>query len=382
MKNDASPLPSQVPSDLSGPYEAPFDWKFLTEILRVLYPVLNDVYFRSSFVGFEDHPERVKPEHPVILASNHSGMAFPWDAMVFVAGIIVNSGYQNHVRTLVSPMLTQTRLMNPYFFPDFWVKMGAIPATFTQFERMMHHPHAHVLIYPEGVPGIGKGFNRKYQIQRMATSFVRFSLKYQTDIVPFATVNAEYINPHSYSFNWVNRISRKFGIPFLPIGFLVFLIPFQPWIFYFALPAKLTFVRGKAIKPYEMTDKPYEALSRQDIEALRDRVHAQMQQELTDAAKQYGKRPYRWRELLARAWKHRKYFPFFLPFCWPLMFEEFHRRYRKGKDQPIDMPLNLWTFFVMLVRNPITFCYFLPLIGWIPLLIRGHGKWKKSGAQP
>ncbi len=40
------------------------------------------------------------------------------------------------------------------------------------------------MLYPEGVPGIGKGFNRKYQLQRLATSMVRLGLQHGTDIMP------------------------------------------------------------------------------------------------------------------------------------------------------------------------------------------------------
>lgn len=355
-------------------YEQYFDLGFVVNLLENVYPILNEVYFRAKFIGFDELPERNQPEHPLIFASNHSGMAFPWDAMIFGAGYIVKSGFREHIRALVAPMLTQTRLMNPYLMAKFWERMGGVPATFRNFETMMFYPHSHVLIYPEGVPGIGKGFNRKYQLQRLATSFVRMSLKYKTDIVSFATVNAEYINPHSYSFDWINRLSQKVGIPFLPIGWLVLLIPFQPWIFYFGLPARLTYVMGQRMKPYEWTDKSYEELSEPEIAALRDEVHRRMQAELTAAVEKYGRRPYRWKQLFKRMWKHRKYFPFYLPFCWPLMFEEFHRLHRKHPGQPIKIKYNLWSFFRMMLMNPITVCYFIPIVGWIPLLIRGYSR--------
>ena len=41
---------------------------------------LNRSYFRSRFVGFEK-PILDRPGAPIIYASNHSGMAFPWDGM-------------------------------------------------------------------------------------------------------------------------------------------------------------------------------------------------------------------------------------------------------------------------------------------------------------
>lgn len=368
-----SSIPEEIHKNQSI-YDEYFDLGFARQLLAAIYPILNDVYFRTEFIGFDDMPERNRAEHPLILASNHSGMAFPWDAMLFGAGMIARSDYQQHIRALVAPMLTETHLMNPYLVPYFWERLGGIPATYENFETMMHYPHANLLIYPEGVPGIGKGFNRKYQLQRLATSFIRMSIKYQTDIVPFATVNAEYINPHSYSFDWINRLSQKIGIPFLPIGMVVLLIPFQPWIFYFALPAKLTYVLGNPISPYKMSEKDLEDMSKEEIEALRDKIHTHMQENLQEAVANHGKRPYRWRELWKQMWTHRKYFPFYLPFCWPLLFEEFHRQYKKKQGKDVKLKLNFWTFFRLLLRNPITICYFIPIIGWIPLLIRGYSK--------
>ena len=79
---------------------------------------------------------------------------------------------------------------------------------------MMEANTSDVLIYPEGVPGIAKGFNRKYELQRFSSSIVRMAVKHKTDIIPVATVNAEYINPLSFSFDGVNRIVKKLAFHF------------------------------------------------------------------------------------------------------------------------------------------------------------------------
>jgi len=48
----------------------------------------------------------------------------------------------------------------------------------------------------------------------------------------------------------VNKIANLPGIPFLPLALMTVLIPLQRWLFYFAFPAKLTYVMGRRIKPY------------------------------------------------------------------------------------------------------------------------------------
>ena len=83
----------------------------------------------------------------------------------------------------------------------------------------MQYNDSNILIYPEGVPGIGKGFNNKYQLQRFSTSFIRMAIKYKTDIIPISTINAEYINPWSYNIGWITKLVNKIGMPFFKLKF-------------------------------------------------------------------------------------------------------------------------------------------------------------------
>jgi hypothetical protein len=91
------------------------------------------------------------------------------------------------------------------------------------------------------------------------------AIKYKTDIVPVSVVNGEYINPYSYRNDELNKLVNKIGIPFLPVGPITPLVAVQPWIYYFGMPSKLTYFRGKTIKLYEMTDKPIEKLKKKEI---------------------------------------------------------------------------------------------------------------------
>jgi len=123
------------------------------------------------------------------------------------------------------------------------------------FEASMNLNEGHVLIYPEGLRGIGKGFENRYELQRVSSSIVRMALKYKTDIVHFASINAEYIHPFAFRSEWLNRIGKRLlGLPFLPLTILLPLILIQPWVFYMAFPANLTFVRKSRIRWQDLTD--------------------------------------------------------------------------------------------------------------------------------
>lgn len=350
------------------------DLPFIRSLVENVLELLDEVYFRSEFIGFDELPERPNADRPIIYASNHSGMAFPWDAIMFSSMFYKRNGYDMSKtgRPLTAPMLSKTTLMNPFLLPDFWKRAGGVDATSINFETLMNMPESDILIYPEGIAGIGKGFNRRYQLQRFSTSILRMSIKYKTDIIPFATINGEYINPYVYSFDSINRQIEKLGIPFLPIGPLTLILIFQPWLFYFAFPAKLTFVMGERIRPYELLDKPFAQITQEDLDQLRDKIHVTMQQQFDIAVKQYGKRPYQWKEFWARWRKNWKKFPYFLPFGWPIMFSEFDRQYHHADGKPVKLDLHFSSVLHYILRNPITIAYFIPILGWIPMLMRGY----------
>jgi 1-acyl-sn-glycerol-3-phosphate acyltransferase len=350
-----------------------YDRDYVEGMARELVELVK-VYFRPVHVGFDQLPiERPNKDVPIIFASNHSGMSFPWDGMVMTAGLMEEYDYdlKNLFRPLAAPMLSASNLMNPYLLTNCWRRLGAIDANSLNFETMMNQSDYNVLIYPEGVPGIGKGFNRRYQLQTFSTSMIRMALKYKTDIVSLLCVNGEYINPHAYRVKWINRLVNKMGIPFLFIGPLTIPMILFPLVFYSALPSKLTYVVGKRYRPSDMTDKDWEELDIEDFKRIRDQVQQGMQEELNNHVKAYGESPYNMKELWRSLWKHGRDLPYTTPIGWPALFTEFDRRYRKEGKAPHGVIRGWFRFWRIVIRNPIVICYFLPLIGWIPITIKG-----------
>ena len=361
-------------------YEEFLDLPFAIKLNEEVIDFLANNYFRVEYIGFDDPPERNTPNHPLIFASNHSGMAFPWDGIIFLSGLFKKWNYQsNAARPLIAPMLTQTTLMNPFLIPDLWKKAGSIDANMLNFETMMQYQNYNLLIYPEGVPGIGKGFRNRYKLQKMATSFIRMSLKYKTDVIPFYTINGEYINPYHYTVSLVDKLINKIKIPFLPLGILTIILIFQPWLFYYSMPAKLFFVRGKRLSPFKMIpEKPYKEYTQNEIEKLRDEVHLIMQTELTEAKNNFGRNPYYFKEFIKTISKNFHRLPFLFPTGWPVLFSEFYRKYKKYGADGFHIKLNWITFLIYFVKNPFVIFYFIPVLGWVPILIKGYKKSKKA----
>lgn len=364
-------------------YDEFIDLPFAIKLNEEAINFLATQYFRAEFIGFEEPPERNVAEHPIIFASNHSGMSFPWDGIIFSSGLFKKWKYKyQSPRALTAPMLSQTTLMNPFLIPNLWKKSGSIDASMLNFETMMQYKDYNLLIYPEGVPGIGKGFQRRYQIQRMATSFVRMSLKYKTDVIPFYTINGEYINPYHFTLPAIDKLFQKIGIPFLPLGWLTLVLLLQPWLFYFSLPAKLYFVRGKRISPYKMIEeKPYRAYTQEEIIYVRDRIHGFMQKELKEAEEKYGKNPYQLKSFFKSIKNNFSKLPYLLPTGWPLLFSEFNRKYKKYGPNGFTLKLSWFNLIVLLLKNPFVLFYFIPVLGWIPIMIKGYKKTKTADSK-
>lgn len=70
-----------------------------------------------------------------------------------------------------------------------------------------------VVIFPEGTPGIGKGFRRRYQLQPFRPGHAELAIRHRATIVPTGVVGAEESWPQLARLDRV----RLFGAPYLPV---------------------------------------------------------------------------------------------------------------------------------------------------------------------
>jgi hypothetical protein len=206
----------------------------------------------------------------------------------------------------------------------------------------------------------------------MSTSMVRMALKYDTEIVSLLCVNGEWINPHSYAVGWINKLAVKAGIPFLFVGILTIPMILFPLIFYSALPAKLIYVLGKRYSPGKLAGgKPWEEITEEEIAAIRDQIQKEVQEEMDEAVKAYGQQPYRWRDLFSNLFKNARHLPYPTPIGWPAVFTEFNRLYHPDKPAPSRVTRGWFRFWRIVWKSPMVLAYFIPILGWIPVLIKG-----------
>src|SRR5262249_45175236 len=73
------------------------------------------------------------------------------------------------------------------------------------------HP---LLVFPEGVRGISKPFQRRYQLEDFGLGFMRLALETRTPIVPVAVIGGEEQDPAVGNFK---GLARFLGMPAFPV---------------------------------------------------------------------------------------------------------------------------------------------------------------------
>jgi len=293
----------------------------------------------------------------VILAANHSGTAFPYDAITLDFSLWGRDGLApaSKFRSVFEPELSFVWWMRPFGVDNLWRRGGGVDMTFDNFERLLERGDR-VIYYPEGVPGIGKGFHKRYKLQRFRTSFLIVAARHDVPVYPVSVVNGEWVMPFHVTFPPLDRIIRKlFHVPFLPLpaGLLALLIP---WMWYLALPAHLTFVIGDpidarlALREQGITD--FEQPDRAPLERAARGVRVRMQALLDGAVAAYGRQPYEWRSLARSLRRAGGRLGRVLPTGWPLSFlrydRDLRRRPARNRVHAVLRDLDLLAFYLPL----------------------------------
>ncbi len=352
------------PSDLNplGSYGQPYDPIDHTYIRQLMNGALGDIvdhYFRARLIN----KERIPSDGPAILASNHSGNAFPHDGIVLNALLwreSIRKKEPRFIRSMYSPKLAKSWWMRAFTVDDFWRKCGAIDQTFVNYDHVLQNGRR-LIYYPEGIPGIGKGFNRRYQLQHFYSSFVVLAARHNAPVIPVYTINGEWVNPANITYKWIDRIVDKLlGIPFLPLPNAIFALIF-PFIFYLSFPCNLTYKFGKPINIREMLRevgcKDVVNPDRASVHRVAARVRKHMQPELDQAVDEYGRKPYHCSSLRKHFSQNKGKRWRLLPTGWPIAFlGSYRNRFRKKPRNRLHALLRDWDFIF----------FYLPL-GWIGL---------------
>jgi hypothetical protein len=62
---------------------------------------------------------------------------------------------------------------------------------------------------------------------------------------------------------------------------------------------------------------------------------------------------------------------------WPLIFEYFNKQWKKNKIDEKPLKLGFLSTFKIIFQSPKQLIFYLPVIGWLPMLIKGMRKKSK-----
>jgi 1-acyl-sn-glycerol-3-phosphate acyltransferase len=167
-------------------------------------------YFRVDSTGVENVPR----SGAAILASNHGG-TLPLDAALIVLDVL----YRTHPPRVARPIGDVFIPLLPWVGALF-TRLGVVGGARNNFRHLLENGEL-PLVFPEGVPGIKKGFQHRYELQTWRVGHVELAIRHQIPIVPTAVIGAEEAWP------LIGRIDRfhLFGAPFLPIPLVPLPLP-------------------------------------------------------------------------------------------------------------------------------------------------------------
>ncbi len=219
-------------------------------VVEVVLPFFQFLYYQYFRVEVEG-AEHISRKGPALLIANHSGSIAIYDGAIVNLAVYNNSPDQRRVRYLVDDFV--------YYLPfvgTFYQRIGGIRACHENAMRLLDQGHM-VVVFPEGVNGVGKLYDQRYQLQRFGRGgYVRLAMRAGVPIIPTAIVGAEEIHPLIWKSE---KIGKIFGLPYFPFT------PTFPWLGplgFIPLPTKWRIIFGAPISfaKYSPRDADNDAL--------------------------------------------------------------------------------------------------------------------------
>jgi 1-acyl-sn-glycerol-3-phosphate acyltransferase len=202
------------------------------ELVAPFFVFLYRKWWRVDVEGIENVPATGS----ALLVGNHAGAMFPWDGAMLKVALRLDHPAERELRPLI-----ENFVYHMPFVGSFMARTGGVRACPENAERLLRRGET-VVVFPEGLRGIGKTFRERYRLQRFGRGgFVTLCLRTGAPIVPVAIIGAEEIHPLLGKLTWPAKLV---GLPYLPIT------PTFPWLGVFGLvpfPTKWTIRFGAPI---------------------------------------------------------------------------------------------------------------------------------------
>jgi 1-acyl-sn-glycerol-3-phosphate acyltransferase len=183
-----------------------------------LFSWIYESYFRVISKG----AEKIPAHGSAILAANHSGN-LPIDAMMLWNDVLRQTHPPRVARGIADHFVPALPFIGTLFSRGGMVggSAGNVRSLLNQGELLM--------IFPEGVPGIIKPWEQRYQLQTFRVGHAQMAIQHGCPIVPVGIVGAEEQLPSLFSSK---RLGKIFGIEAVPIPLVPVPLPVRYRIYY------------------------------------------------------------------------------------------------------------------------------------------------------
>jgi 1-acyl-sn-glycerol-3-phosphate acyltransferase len=158
---------------------------------------------------------------PVVIAANHGGM-LPVDAAMLYLDVLTHTDPPRVPRPVADGFVP--------FFPiigTLFARGGVIAGSRENVHRLLERNEL-LLIFPEGVGGIGKSAAQRYELQTWSVGHAELAIRHRAPVVPVGIVGPDEQWPELFRLSGFHL----FGAPYLPIPALPLPLPVRYHIRY------------------------------------------------------------------------------------------------------------------------------------------------------
>lgn len=182
-------------------------------LLRLPY----ERYFRVTSHGADQIPAT----GPVIVAANHGGM-LPIDGAMLYFDVLTHTSPPRVPRAVADGFVPFLPILGTLF-----ARAGVVAGSRENVHRLLDRDEL-LLVFPEGVGGIGKPASANYELQTWSVGHAELAIRHRALVVPAGLVGPDEQWPELARV----RGFHLFGAPYLPIPYLPFPLPVRYHIRY------------------------------------------------------------------------------------------------------------------------------------------------------
>lgn len=215
-------------------------------------------WFRAETHGIED-----LPRGRMLVIGNHAGQV-AIDAMMISTAMALEADPPRIVRGMAEYWLPTVPFINVLM-----ARTGSVVGTRKNCVDLLEAEEA-VIAFPEGVRGISKLYNERYQLKDFGLGFMRLALEARAPVVPVAVIGSEEQAPSIANVGW---LARLLGLPAFPVTLtwphlgLLGLIPF---------PVKYRIYFGEPMY-FEGYHNDEDEVIRQKVEQVKQRIETMIE---------------------------------------------------------------------------------------------------------